>query len=512
MINNNQKQDNSTLRPPVVVVMGHVDHGKSKLLDYIRKTNVVDKEAGGITQSLGAYEVRRVGKDGMERRITFLDTPGHEAFAGMRARGAEVADVAILVVSAEEGVKAQTLEALSCIKKAGIPFVVAINKIDKPGANVAMTKQSLAEHEIYLEDYGGSIPAVPISAMVGTHVDDLLDMVLLVAELQELKGDPKKPATGVVIESHVDHRKGITATLLIKDGTLRKGNFVAAGGAFSPVRTIHNFMDKPVTEATFSSPVRIFGWNQLPAIGEKFISYTSKKEAETAAANFETINRTNQTGSKESKKTNEDEKNNDAKPTLALIIKADTAGGTEAISHEISKIKNDAVNIKIVRKGVGGISEGDIKLALSTNARVLGFNVDLKKDIENMAIRNNVRIEIFNIIYELSDWLIKEVTNLTPKVVVMEQTGKAKILRVWNALKNGQIAGGQVLSGTLKRGGMVKIIRRDKLIGEGKIKNLEQEKIKTDKVEKGREFGILIESKTILAPGDLLEQYENTEK
>ena len=268
-----EKIDKKIQRPPVIVVMGHIDHGKSALLDYIRKTNVVESESGGITQHISAYELTH-----NNRKITFLDTPGHEAFKKMRSRGTEVADIAILVVSAEEGVKAQTLEALECIKESTIPFIVAINKIDKPQANVEKIKQNLIENEIYLEGLGGEIPFVPVSAKTGVGIPELLDMMLLVADLEELSGDKGKSADGIVIESNLDQKKGISASLVIKDGTLKSGMFVVAGDSFSPVRIMEDFKGLPIKEASFSSPIKIVGFNKVPQVGAKFSSFDKNSQ------------------------------------------------------------------------------------------------------------------------------------------------------------------------------------------------------------------------------------------
>ena len=496
------KNSEFVVRPPVVVVMGHIDHGKSKLLDYVRKTNIVDKEAGGITQHVGAYEVIRESKNGEKKRITFLDTPGHEAFAGIRARGVEAADIAVLVVSAEEGVKAQTMEALAYIKKAGIPFVVAINKIDKPEANIERTKQSLAENEIYIEGYGGTTPAVAISAKEGTHVDELLDMILLVAELEELKGNAQIPASGAVIESHLDPRKGISATLIIKNGVLEKSQCVVAGDAYAPVRAIEDFLGKPVSSASFSSPVIIFGWNKVPAVGLKFETCSTKKEAEAI-----TVASKSKTKVKAAKTKSETALDAPKKPELALVIKADTSGSVEATLHETATISDGAVTLKILQAGVGDISENDVKIALGANAIILGFNASINPDSKNLALRSGVQVEIFDLIYKLKEWIAAEIAKRTPKVEIEETTGKAKIQRVFGIGKSGQVVGGKVESGQIKRGGVIKIIRRDAVIGEGKIKNLEQQKVKTDEVGKGREFGALIESKFEIAGGDFIESF-----
>jgi translation initiation factor IF-2 len=267
-------------RPPVVCIMGHIDHGKSTLLDYIRKTNIVDTEAGGITQRISAYEVVHKTPEGKEERITFIDTPGHESFGAMRTCGTAVADIAVLVVSAEEGVKKQTLDALGCIIASKIPYIIAINKIDKPSANIEKTKSSLIENEIYIEGYGGSVPCVPISAKTGEGIDELLDMVLLVAEMADFKGDISKSANGIVVEAHLDKQKGITAVVVIKDGKLESGMYIVCGDWIAPTRIMESFLSKKITEATFSSPVRIVGFDKLPRVGSPFVSFNTKKEAE----------------------------------------------------------------------------------------------------------------------------------------------------------------------------------------------------------------------------------------
>src|SRR3989344_1393800 len=347
----------TVIRPPIIVVMGHIDHGKSTLLDYIRKTNVVADEAGGITQHLSAYEVLHKNERGEDRKITFLDTPGHEAFQKMRLRGAEVADIAILIVSAEEGVKAQTLEAYASIKEAGLPLVVAINKIDRPNANIERTKQSLAENEIYLEGLGGDIPWVPVSAKVGTGIPELLDIMLLVADMQELTADPEKLAEGIVIETQRDPRKGISATLIITNGTLRSGIFLTSGNALSPVRIFEDFLGNPIKEARFSTPVRIVGWSDLPEIGGTFSSFETKKEAEQALTQKEI------TAEKKEKVVEENTEEEKEHVTIPVILRADAAGSLDAIEHELKKLESETVTIRIVSKGVGAVSEGDVKAA-----------------------------------------------------------------------------------------------------------------------------------------------------
>ena len=496
-------------RPPIVVIMGHIDHGKSSLLDYIRKTNIVAGEAGGITQHLSAYEVPHKAKDLLAAdRITFLDTPGHEAFSKMRARGAGVADLAVLVVSAEDGVKEQTKEALRSIKEAGIPYIVAINKIDKPNANIERTKQNLAENEIYLEGFGGDVPFVPISAKLGTGVSDLLDMMLLVAEMENLTGDSTLYAEGVVVESHIDTKRGTSATLIITNGTLKKGSFILAEESMAPVRAIENFLGKQVPEATFSSPVQITGFDSLPAVGSTFRAYTNKKDAEKQQEVLR-------------------EARAKVKPVaiirtiplaenalvVPIVLKSDVAGTLEALEKEISKIERERIRIKIIATGVGAIGENDTKLAAgSPGTIILGFHTKVERNAEDIAERFGITIKTFDIIYKLSEWLNEELDRRTPKTMGEEVVGTAKILKTFSATKHKQVIGGKVLTGTLEVGAQVKIMRRETEIGRGKIDGLQAQKLAAKKVEEGNECGMMIEAKIEIAPGDVLEAFVMNER
>lgn len=498
------KEDILIERPPIIVVMGHIDHGKSTLLDYIRKTNVVEKEAGGITQHLSAYEVVHKNDKGDEKRITFLDTPGHEAFQKMRFRGAEIADIAILVVSAEDGVKAQTLEALQCVQKSGIPFIVAINKIDKPHANIERTKQTLIEAGIYLEGLGGDIPYVPISAKHGDGVPELLDMMLLVAELQELQGNPEKLAEGVVIESNLDAKKGISATLVIRDGSLQKGMFLASGSAVAPVRIMEDFMGKPLAAATFARPIRIVGWSSIPQAGAAFGTFTSKKDAEQAAA-AESAN------AKETVAQTVAEEASGERAIIPVILKADVLGSLDAIEHELLKVNTDRARIKIIQKNVGSISENDVKVASGVEGTlVIGFNTKIDSPARDFADRTGVHVQIFDIIYKLSEWLTEVVAVRTPKIETEEVTARAKILKSFSRVKDKQVIGARVESGTIKLKSPVRIIRRDVEVGRGQIVSLQQNKAPAQKVEGGYEFGAQIQSKIELMPGDYLEMVVRT--
>ncbi len=487
-------------RPPIVTVMGHIDHGKSTLLDHIRKSAVAAQEVGGITQRLTGYEAVHKNEDGEERKITFLDTPGHEAFSKMRYRSASAADIAILIVSAEDGVKAQTMEAYKAIKDGGIPFVVAINKIDRPNANIERTKQTLTEHEIYIEGYGGDIPCVEISAKTGAGIPELLTMVLLLADMQELSGDASKNAEGIVLESHMDPKKGISATLLIKDGSLKKGMFVTAGEALSPIRAIENFAGAAIDEAQFSMPIRIGGWSKLPKAGSEFISHKTKKEAEERVREYALV------GDETKDKTGEQDK----KDTLSvpLVIKADAAGAIDAILHEIGKIQVEGLTVKILTTGVGTITENDIRNASAGGeAIVLGFSVKSDAQAKAAAERFGVTIALFDIIYKLAEWLAEELEKRRPRVEVEEKNGLAKIVRIFGGSKGSYIVGGRVQEGLISLGDNVKILRRDFEIGRGKILELQQQKIKSKQVSEGLEFGAKVESKQEIAPGDVLEAF-----
>ena len=503
-----QNSPNIVPRPPIVVIMGHIDHGKSSLLDYIRKSNIVEGEAGGITQHLSAYEVEHqpaeTRKDGLaSNRITFLDTPGHEAFSKMRARGASVADIAILVVSAEDGVKEQTKEAMKSIKEAGIPYVVAINKIDKPNANIERTKQNLAENEIYLEGFGGDVPFVPISAKVGTGVSDLLDMMLLVAEMENLTGDTSLPAEGIVVESNIDTKRGTSATLIITNGTLKKGMFILAEESMSPVRAIENFLGKQVPEATFSSPILITGFDSIPAVGSTFRVYKNKKDAEKAQLEL----REARIKSPTIKAVRTAPISDDAL-VVPIVLKSDVAGTLEAIEKEIGKIEREHVLIKIIAKGVGAIGENDAKLASgSDSAIIIGFHTKVERGAQDIAERFGITIKTFDIIYKLSEWLNEELDHRTPRIMGEEVVGTAKVLKTFSIAKHKQVIGGKVTTGFLEVDAQVKIMRRDVEIGRGKIEGLQQQKLASKKVEEGNECGMMVEAKIEIAAGDILEAF-----
>lgn len=496
------KESNVASRPPIVVVMGHVDHGKSTLLDYIRKTNIVDREAGGITQHLSAYEVEHTDREKNMRRITFLDTPGHEAFTGMRSRGATVADIAILVISAEDGIKAQTKEVIELIKKTNMPYVVAINKIDKPNANIEKVKYELLEYEVYLEGLGGDVPFVPISATKGTGIDDLLETVLLVADMNELKGDYKNGATGLVIESHIDSKTGSKATLVILDGVVKKGEFIVAGQSFVGTRMLENYFGKSIDTAGPSQPITLTGFNMVPKVGEIFETVKTKKEAEALCAEYE-----------QGKSLLDENVCAEGDKIIPIIIKTDVAGTNEAILREIGKIKKECISYKIISAGVGNISEGDIKLATGDkDAVIIGFNVKIDNIARDINEQAGVRVEIFDIIYKLTEWLEEYIENLRPRQEIRETLGTMKVLKFFSNMKDKQVVGARIDTGHINVHNQVAIIRAGEELGTGTIIEIQSQKIKVKELNEGNECGLTVESKVVIEHGDHLEAFKVVSK
>ena len=483
----------------MVVVMGHVDHGKSTLLDYIRKSNIVEGEAGGITQSISAYEVSHKDEKGENQLITFLDTPGHEAFSKMRARGAHAADIAILIVSAEDSVKAQTIEAYNTIIESGIPYVVAINKIDRPNANIEKTKMDLVEKGIYLEGMGGDIPFVKISAKVGTGVDELLDVILLMAEMQDFTGDTELNASGIVIEANREPKRGISATCIIKNGTLKSGMFVATDTAIVTTRILEDFLGKNIKEATFSSPIRLIGFESMPEVGSIFHSFKTKKEAENYVNEIKNGADTNKVSKERVWQTGK---------VIPLIIKTDVSGTIEAIEKEIGKLNRDDISFKLISSGVGSINESDLKMGnVNKESIIVGFNTNLDSGARDLNETLKVNVRTFDIIYKLTDWLKEIIEERRPRIETKEVTGSLKVLKTFGETKDKKVVGGKVITGRITLGGIVRIIRRDFEIGTGKIVELQINKIKTKEVMEGNDCGVLVESKMDIAPGDVLEAF-----
>jgi len=495
-----QKKDVLQSRPPIVVVLGHVDHGKTALLDYIRKTNVREEESGGITQHIGAYEVEHRGG-----KITFIDTPGHEAFGAMRSRGAKVADIAVLVVAGEEGVKPQTKEAISCIKKSGIPMVVAINKIDKPEANPQKTKRELAQQDILVESLGGKIPSVETSAKTGKGIPELLELILLVAEMENLKADSNSQGEGVIIESYLDSQRGPTATLLVRDGTLKTGQILGTSSTFGKIKILEDFQGKSISKAFPSMPCIILGFQNVPGVGEKFKVFESVQQAQ------EYIRR------KEKKaEAREVVITEPGKKVLNLILKTDVLGSLEAIEGVLKNLPQDKINLRILKVGVGEIIEDDVKLALASRAKILGFRVKTNPNAKKWADLQNVTIISFDIIYDLS----QAVRNLMQKFLEVEiekrDIGKVKVLVKFLTEKNRQIIGGKVIEGEVKLGTKIEVIRSgaggEETIGRGRLINLQKDKKDVKIAIKGQECGILYEGDVKIEEGDILAIYTEERK
>ncbi|MBU1292961.1 GTP-binding protein [Patescibacteria group bacterium] len=488
-----------TTRPPIVAVMGHIDHGKSSLLDYIRKTNVTADEAGGITQHVSAYEASHE-YEGDVRRITFLDTPGHEAFRALRARGAQAADIAILVIAAEEGVKPQTLEAFEAITEAGTPFVVAFTKIDKSGADVEKAKVSALENGIYLEGLGGSVAYTGVSSKSGDGIPELLDLVLLTADLAELTADTSGLATGYVLESSQDPKRGMSATLIVKDGTMETGSFAVAGTAIAPIRFIEDFSGARIQTATASQPVRISGWSGLPPAGTPFVVAKTKKDAEKLAAEAEQAPLRAQAEATET-----------GVVTLPLVVKTDVTGSVLAIKHELAKITHERVVIRIIQEGIGAVSENDMKVAQASGGTVIAFNVGTDSAARDFAERTGIEIGTFTIIYELKEHVERLVAARAPRVTVEEILGEAKVLKAFNTSGTKQVLGGRWISGVLSVGDTVKIDRRGIHVGNAKLVNLQVARVDVSEIKMEGEFGMQVEGRYEAAGGDTLIAFKMTE-
>ncbi len=496
-----KKQPEIIKRAPVVVVMGHIDHGKSTLLDYIRKENTVDTESGGITQHVSAYEAQH-----NDQSITFIDTPGHEAFAKARSRGANIADLAILVVAADDGVSAQTIGALEFIKKSKIPFLVAINKIDKPNADIEKTKMSLIEHEVYLEGMGGDISYIEISALKGTGINQLLDTLLLMSDMEEFKTDKNAYGSGYVLESEIDTQKGISATLILKEGSILSGQYIVSGLSSSPVRIMENFKGTQIKSATATTPVKIIGFDTPPQAGDSFSVFENKKEALRYIQELRELQ-----DDQEKKKNPEISKNN--KNIVSLVIKADTIGSLDAIRYELNKIENARTEFKIVHASIGNIGETAIRsIGSNENSTIIGFHVDVENKAKFLAENLNIEIKIFDIIYELVDYLEKRLKNLTPKEKFEEIVGEAKILKVFSWTNKGGVIGGEVISGKIKKNNILHIYRRNEFIGKANIKQLQSGKKDVAEVSEETQFGLNITSKLEVVDGDIIKSIEIVEK
>ncbi|MDP2910398.1 MAG: translation initiation factor IF-2 [bacterium] len=478
-------------RPPVVVILGHVDHGKSSILEKIKDLKITEKESGGITQHIGAYEIEHNAK-----KIAFIDTPGHEAFDAMRSRGAKVADIAILVIAAEEGVKPQTKEAISHIKKAGIPMIIAFNKIDKPGADPEKIKRELVKQDILVESMGGRIPSINTSAETGQGISDLIDLILLVAEMEDLKTDLSASAQGVVIESYLDSNRGATTTLILKNGVLNKGDILATNSALGRIRTMEDFQGNCVNQALPSLPVIIIGFETGPGVGEEFKVFSDIEQAEKQIKKPEA----------RVFKNLKDEAGKDKK-VLNLILKIDVLGSLEAIESVLKDIPQEKVLVNILKAGAGEINDSDVRTAKTFNAKIVGFRVKTNQAAQKLALREKITIMNFEVIYELAQAVRQFLEKKVGHEIVKTSIGKIKILAIFKKEKNNQIVGGKVMGGEVKRGVSLEVYRDEELAGKGKIAKLQQDKKDVDQVAKGRECGILFSGDVELKEGDILEAY-----
>ncbi len=492
-------------RAPVVCVMGHVDHGKTSLLDAIRHTNVTDKEAGGITQHIGAYMVTAGG-----RQITFLDTPGHEAFTAMRMRGASSTDIAILVVAADDGVKPQTIEAINHAKAAEVEIVVAINKIDKPGANVDKVKQELTEYGLISEDWGGSTICVPVSAKSKEGIDDLLDMVLLTADVLELKSNPKRQARGLVIEAELDKGKGPVATVLVQKGTLHVGDFISAGASYGKVRAMMDDKGRRVKEAGPSTPVEILGLNDVPMAGEIFVSPQTDKEARTFAETFIKESREKMLEDTKLKMSLDDlysQIQTGNLKELNLIIKADVAGSVEAVKQSLLKLSNEEVVVKCIHGGVGAINESDVILASASKAIIIGFNVRPDAAAKDTAEREKVDLRLYRVIYDAIEDVEKAMKGMLDPIYEEKVIGHAEIRQIFKSSGVGNIAGSYVLDGMFQRGCKIRISREGNQIYEGELASLKRFKDDVKEVKAGYECGLVFEKFSEIKELDVVEAY-----
>ena len=496
-------------RPPVVCVMGHVDHGKTSLLDKIRDTHVIAGEAGGITQHIGASVVEINGE-----KITFLDTPGHEAFTAMRMRGANSTDIAILVVAADDGVMPQTVEAINHAKAAGIEIVVAINKIDKPSANIDRVKQELTEYELIPEDWGGSTICVPVSAHTGEGIKELLEMVLLTAEVMELKANPNRRARGLVIEAELDKGKGPVATVLVQKGTLRVGDPIAAGSAYGKVRAMMDDQGRRVKEAGPSMPVEILGLNDVPNAGEVFVGCKNDKDARSFAETFISQNKIKKLEEIKSKMSLDDLFNQIQEGNLkelGIVVKADVQGSVEAIKQSLVKLSNEEVVVKIIHGGVGAINESDVTLAAASNAIIIGFNVRPDATAKETAEREGVDVRLYRVIYNAIEDVESAMKGMLEPVFEEKVLGHAEVRQTFKASGVGTIAGSYVLDGTFERDCQARIVRDGVVIYDGKLASLKRFKDDVKEVKAGYECGFVFERFNDVKEGDQVEAFKMVE-
>lgn len=497
--------DNAATRPPVVAVMGHVDHGKTSLLDAIRGAKVASGEAGGITQHISAYQIQH-----NKRPITFLDTPGHEAFAAIREHGAHLTDIVIIVVAADDGVKPQTVEAIRFATKAGARIIVALNKIDKEGANPNQAKQQLAEHNLLVEEWGGDIVAVEVSAKTKQGIDSLLDMILLVADVEDLRADVEGPATGLIIEAHNEQGRGPMAHALVESGTLKRSDYIVTGGTYAKARTLQDSTGKTIQKATASDPVRITGFKTLPEFGDEFHVVKDEKSARKLAEQT-AITRKNQastqdmSGSELIRIINRSNK----LQQLNIILKADVQGSLTSVADSLKALDTDEVAVRVISSGIGVVTESDIHRAHTSDAVIYGFNVDAPSSIKRLAMRDNVKIRMYRIIYELIDDVREELSNMLIPQIVETPLGRLIVRAVFKTTKTEVICGGEVTKGKLAIPSLARVMRGDTELGEVEIINLKRGPQDVKEVQEGEMCGLgfKTETKIDLEEGDRLELF-----
>jgi translation initiation factor IF-2 len=496
--------ENLVPRPPVVTVMGHVDHGKTSLLDALRGTYVVDSEAGGITQHIGAYQVEDKG-----RKITFLDTPGHEAFTMMRARGAKSTDIVVLVVAADDGVKPQTQEAIDHARAAGVPMVVAINKIDKPGANPAMVKKQLADRELVVEEYGGDVVSCEVSAKQRTGLDDLLEMILLVADMKELKADPDKPAAGVVLEARLDRARGVLATVLVLEGSLKPGDPFIAGSAYGKVRAMTDNLGHRVSIAGPSTPVEVMGFADEPGAGDSFQSVPDEaKVRQIASFRREKIREQQQkVSARRSLQSLADDIASGEVKELPILLKADVQGSLEALRKALNELPSDKVRVSVLRSSIGAITQADVLLAAASNAVVVGFNVRPDKAATERAEEEKVELRMYTVIYDLIDDIKKAMVGLLEPTFKEVVLGQAQVRQLFRVPRLGTIAGCYMTDGKVTRNSEVRLLRDNVVIYTGKIGSLKRFKDDVSEVKQGYECGIGIAGYNDLKEEDVIESF-----
>ncbi len=499
-------EDDLVTRPPVVTIMGHVDHGKTSLLDYIRNTHVVSKEAGGITQAIGAYQVEINGN-----KITFIDTPGHAAFTEMRARGAKITDIVVIIVAADDGVMPQTKEAIDHAKSAKVPIIVAINKIDKTTANVDKIMSEMSEYGLTPEEWGGDTIFVKLSAHTGENVDLLLENIIALAEMEELKANPKRYAVGTVIESKLDKNKGVTASLLINNGTLRLGDPIVVGSTFGKVRTLKDCNGKDLTSAEPSMPVEITGLNEVPVAGDKFMAFESEKTARSVAEKRSVLEKEKKFTKKAVSLEDLFERIESGHKEINVVLKTDVKGSEEAVKNALEKINVEGVKVTVIRSGVGTITESDVVLASASNAIIIGFNVVPSSKTKEAAKNYNVDIRLYNIIYKLVEEIGSAMKGMLDPEYEEVTTGEAEIRQIFKFSKVGNIAGVHVTSGVVKNNSECKLIRDGVIITTTKIKSLQREKDQVKEVKSGFDCGITLENYTDIKVGDTILTFEMRE-